>query len=134
MKSAVPSGPQTIGPATGAFPLKVHRTVALGLFCPSVLEICAEAMVGVAVTVGHGGQEPELTPTPTVIGWDVIPLEVALIQAQPSFRPVYCPPWLLVGGCSTCVPPGGLLLEVQRVLMEFVMSAKVVCLPLTSTP
>jgi hypothetical protein len=97
MKLALPSGPETIGPATGAFALKVHRTVALELLCPSALEICAAA-AGVGVTVAHAGQEPELTPTPTVIGLDVIPLEVALIQAQPSLRPVYCPPWLLVGG------------------------------------
>src|SRR5262249_62119002 len=111
MKSAVPSGPETIGPATGAPPSKVHRTVALGLFCPSALEICAAAVVGVGVTVGHGGQEPELTPTPTVIGWDVIPLEVALIQAQPSIRQVCCPPWLMVGGFCTFVRTGwGLLL------------------------
>jgi hypothetical protein len=97
MKLALPSGPEIIGPATGEFPAKVHRTVALELLCASALEICSVA-AGVAVRVGQGGQEPELTPTPTVIGWDVIPLELALIQAQPSLRPVYSPPWVLVGG------------------------------------
>jgi hypothetical protein len=98
MKLAVPSAPDTIGPATCAFPSKVHRTVVLELLCLSALEICAAAAAGVGVTVAHGGQEPELTPTPTATGWDVNPLELALIHAQPSLRPVYCPPWLLVGG------------------------------------
>src|SRR5215469_15235647 len=98
MKLALPSGPKTIGPATGAFPSKVQRTVALVERCSSTTDICAGAAVGVGVRVAHAGQESELTPTPTVTGCELIPLELALIQAQPSLRPVYCPPWLLVGG------------------------------------
>src|SRR5579885_1668533 len=144
MKTALPSAGVRIGPATGACASKVQRTVPpeesfsveAPDACDAVPPFGVDVAVGVAVgvSVGQAGQDADGVPTDTVIGCPLMPPELTLMHAHPLFSPVYWPPLLVDGGWSTCGPPTGLLFAVHNVLGAFVMSASVVCLPLTRTP
>ena len=141
MKFTVPSGPETIGPATGALLSNVQTNVPPEVaWLASIPAACAaaplgvEVAVGVGVIVGHAGHTGAVDPTDTGTGSAVMPPELTLMQAHPSFRPVYRPPLLVEGGNKTAGELGGLLFEVQSVEGALVISAYVICWPFFNIP